>query len=131
VEEQAMNEQHRSATDALWQHMHQEHGLILMESQLDEIIHLATCEALINLMEQRGFCVGRGTYVHPSGQTLPTWVVTRPTTPAWNGVWSPWERQPECVVDSEAQVLLDVCRLALSKWDEEAYLFEEDEPRSH
>jgi hypothetical protein len=127
-----MSEQRRSTTDALWQHMHQEHGLILMESQLDEIIRLATCEAIINLMEQRGFCVGRGTYAHPNGETLPTWVVTRPTTPAWNGVWSPWERQPECVVDSEAQVLLDVCRLALSKWDEEAYLFgQEDEPRSH
>jgi predicted sugar kinase len=126
-----MNEHRDSATDALWQHMHQEHGLILMESQLDEIVRLATCEAIINLMEQRGFVVGRGTYTHPNGETLPTWVVTRPTTPDWSGVWSPWERQPECVVDSEAQVLLDVCRLALSKWDEEAYLFEEDEPRSH
>jgi hypothetical protein len=125
-----MNELRKSITDALWQHMQEEHGLILMESQLDEIVRLATCEAIINLMEQRGFCVGRGTYAHPSGQTLPTWVVTRPTAPDWSGVWSPWERQPECVVDSEAQVLLDVCRLALSKWDEEAYLFvQENEPK--
>jgi hypothetical protein len=126
-----MNEHRDSTTDALWRHMQEVHGLILLESEIDEIVRLATCEVLINLMEQRGFCVGRGTYVHPSGQTLPTWVVTRPTTPAWNGVWSPWDERPDHIEDGEAQVLLDVCRLALSKWDEEAYLFEEDEPRSH
>jgi predicted sugar kinase len=130
VEEQAMNEQRRSTTEALWQHMHQEHGLILMESQLDEIIRLATCEALINLMEQRGFVVGRGTYAHPNGETLPTWVVTRPTAPDWSGVWSPWDERPDHIEDGEAQVLLEVCRLAISKWDEEAHLFvQENEPK--
>jgi hypothetical protein len=91
---------------------------------------LAACQAIINLMEQRGFCVGRGTYAHPSGQTLPTWRVTRPDAPDWSGVWSPWDERPDHVEDGEAQVLLEVCRLAISKWDEEAHLFgQADEPK--
>jgi hypothetical protein len=99
--------------------MQEEYGLILMESEIDEIVRLATCEALINLMEQRGFCVERGTYAHPSGQTLPTWRVTRPDAADWSGVWSPWDERPDHIEDSEAQALLEVCRLALSKWDED------------
>ncbi|NJL19198.1 MAG: hypothetical protein HC901_02605 [Bdellovibrionaceae bacterium] len=78
---------------------------------------------LSDLMQERGFLVSRGTYQHGNGDTLPTWVIDRPDTPAWNGVWLPWEPVPEMPEDSEAQTLLLLCGSAIEKWNGDAYMF--------
>lgn len=83
----------------------------------------ATAQMLADLMAERGFQVARGTYHHGNGETLPTWVIDRPDSPAWNGVWMPWEPNPEMPEDSEAQTLLLLCGMAIEKWDKEAYVF--------
>jgi hypothetical protein len=83
----------------------------------------AAAQMLSDLMAERGFRVARGTYHHGNGETLPTWVIDRPDSPAWNGVWMPWESAPENPEDSEAQTLLLLCGMAIEKWDKEAYVF--------
>jgi hypothetical protein len=89
----------------------------------------ATAQVLASLMEQRGFRVARGTYHHGNGETVPTWVIDRPDTPEWNGVWQPWEIEPEMPEDSESQTLLALCGTAIATWNEVAWMYC-DEPNT-
>jgi len=83
----------------------------------------ATAQMMADLMEQRGFRVARGTYHHGNGDILPTWVIVRPDTVEWNGVWYPWEPEPEGPEETEQQVLLELCGTAIAKWNEVAWMY--------
>jgi hypothetical protein len=83
----------------------------------------ATAQTLADLMQSRGFRVARGTYHHGNGDTLPTWVIDRPEDPSWNGVWQPWESQPEMPEDGESQTLLALCGTAIEKWNDVAWMY--------
>jgi hypothetical protein len=87
----------------------------------------ATAQVLADLMQQRGFRVSRGTYHHVNGEMLPTWVIDRPDTDCWSGVWQPWEVEPIMPDDSEAQTLLELCGLAMQQWNEVAWMYEPEE----
>jgi hypothetical protein len=87
----------------------------------------ATAQVLANLMQQRGFRVSRGTYHHGNGDMLPTWVIDRPDTAGWSGVWKPWEVEPEMPEDGEAQTLIELCGLAMQQWNEVAWMHEPEE----
>lgn len=84
-------------------------------------------QVLAHLMGVRGFRVSRGTYHHGNGETLPTWVIDRTDTPEWGGVWQPWDVVPEMAQDGEEQTLFALCGAAIAKWDEVAWMYE-DEP---
>lgn len=84
-------------------------------------------KVLEELLKERGFRLGRGTFIHSNGDELPKWVIDRPDTPEWGGVWAPWEENPEFVEDSEAQVLFELCGKAIKNWDLNAYAYHKED----
>ena len=76
---------------------------------------------LADLMQERGFRVGRGTYRHPNGDIIPTWVIYRPDAPAWRGIYQPWESVPEIPEEGEIQTLLELCGRAIQEWDRNSW----------
>jgi hypothetical protein len=109
----------------LWKHMNRRHGLALLESELSDICDLATCQAIINLMEKRGFQVGRGTHRFPSGETAPTWEITRPSAPYWRGVKSTWEHNPDNIEENEQHTLFLLGFMALNEWERVYWMYED------
>jgi hypothetical protein len=84
------------------------------------------CQVLASLMEERGFRVGRGTYANTNGETLPTWVINRPDTPAWQGVWATWEYAPDDIKENEQHTLFRLCLQAITEWENVAWMYTDE-----
>lgn len=84
------------------------------------------------LLQERGFQLAKGTYRHGNGDTLPTLVITRPDTPEWKGVWTPWEAESECPgeVAGEVQAAFELAGVAIACWDDDAWMFCKERPDS-
>lgn len=82
-----------------------------------------TIQVLEELLKERGFQLKLGIYIHSNGEKLPTWVIKRPDTPEWGGVWEAWEKEPEFAEDSEEQVLFKLCGEAIATWNSCAWMY--------
>jgi len=78
-------------------------------------------EVLARLMAESGFAVARGGYMcGDDGDLYPTWEITRPDAPLWEGVIEPWSEDPDnCdyAIEGEVQALFNLCHDAIQEWD--------------